>query len=417
MRCNVRRSRLSGSIRCPPNKSYTHRAIFLGSLSGNSAIKNPLYSSDTEATISSCAEFGATISREPDSLHVANPICVDSARTIDAANSGTTIRIAAGIAALFPHTTVLSGDSSLQKRPMGPMLDALESMGARCTSRDQRPPISVTGRMRGGNVSIRGDISSQFVSSLLMSAPLTDNGIRLHIDGDLVSKPYLDATIHTMSEFGIRTDTISPYREYDVSPQQYHSATFAVPSDYSSMALLLAASVLVGDTVTIRMSQGRMPQGDRVFVEMLRDMGADISAGADSVVVSEAKTLHGGSFDLSDTPDLLPPLSILALKSQDPLNIVNAQHARYKETDRISITCSQLQKLGVLAKERPDGMTLHAQQLRGADLDPQGDHRLFMAFCIAGMFVGGCTVRDADSVSVSYPDFIPQMRMLGARIT
>lgn len=416
MKCSVGRSMLEGSIRCPANKSYTHRAVFMGSLSGDSTIINPLYSSDTRATILSCTKFGASISEKPGSLHIGSPITLDAPHNIDAANSGTTIRMAAGIAALSWHTTTLTGDSSLQRRPMEPMLAALRSMGATCTSSNGTPPISVTGPIRGGNACISGKVSSQFVSSLLMCAPLTDNGMRLSIQGTLVSKPYLDATIRVMAHFGVHVNEISPYSEYDVHPQQYRGATFEVPPDHSSMALLLAASVLVGKNVIIEAPHSSLPQADAVFTSMLQEMGADISVNGDRISASCTKTLKGGTFDLSDTPDLLPPLAILGLRSQKPLHITNAGHVRYKETDRISIMCDQLRRLGASVRENPDGMVVSAQELHGAHLDPHGDHRIFMALCIAGMLAGDCTVGDAESVSVSYPGFVEEMRLLGAQI-
>ena len=420
--CRIDGSELSGEVTCPANKSYTHRAIFIGSFAERSVIRNVLYSDDTEATIGACTAFGAQIKRDGTTLTVISPVTLGGDRRIDAGNSATTIRIAAGIASLSPAVTTLSGDQSLRGRPMRPVLDALESLGARCTSSEGMPPISVRGRIRGGGVSVRGDVSSQFVSSLLICAPMTDLGMDVEIvgEGGLVSRPYLDATVATMEGFGAAVRTGERYRRYRVEPRRYREAEFTVPPDHSSMALLLSAAVLVGQDIVIRATESCLPQGDRAFLQILGSLGVRTSVGGGSVTVTHCpEKLDGGTFDLSDAPDLLPPLSILALKCGSPIRITNVRHARYKEADRIAAVCGELAKLGVPVEEVEDGMTLGpAKNPRGGvRLEARRDHRLFMAFSIAAMFVGGgCTVTDPGSVSVSYPDFVPEMARLGARI-
>ncbi|MEO2220900.1 MAG: 3-phosphoshikimate 1-carboxyvinyltransferase, partial [Nitrosopumilus sp.] len=194
MNCKVEKSKIKGEIDCPSNKSYTHRGIFLASLAGNdSKIENILLSADTKATIEACKKFGANIKVNNSSIIVKESIKIGTnVSEINTENSGTTIRIAIGIASLFSEEIILTGDASLQKRPMQPLLDALSSLGAQCTSIDGKPPIKIKGRITGGDVTIPGNLSSQFISSLLITAPLTKNGINLTIEGDLVSKPYLD---------------------------------------------------------------------------------------------------------------------------------------------------------------------------------------------------------------------------------
>ena len=419
MKCKVLKSTLSGQIACPPNKSYTHRAVFLAALAGNSTVENALFSADTEATIRACKSFGATITQKGTSIIIRDKIMTDfQVPEIDVGNSGTTIRIAAGIASLFPRKITLTGDQSIQKRPMRPLLDALERIGAKCISKNGKPPITVAGKITGGDISISGSISSQFVSALLVCAPLTLNGIKLSITDDLVSRPYLDATISAMGEFGVRVMTQTPYKQYVISPQTYRPTTFRVPIDSSSLALLLSAAVLNGKNLSILGMTGNMPQGDMAFVDILGDMGADVRFEGDKISVDAPELLDGGSFDLGNSPDLLPALSILVLKTSKPITIYNVRHARFKETDRISILHRELSKVGVFISERDDGLVLsRSQNLHGAVLNPQDDHRLFMAFCLVGMFVGNCTVMDPESVAVSYPDFIDDMNRVGAAIT
>ncbi|MBI3254041.1 MAG: 3-phosphoshikimate 1-carboxyvinyltransferase [Nitrosopumilales archaeon] len=418
MNCKVEKTKISGTLVCPPNKSYTHRAIFLASLAdGKSVIKNVLYSRDTNATISTCKSFGATIIQDNSSLTVNGIKEVKSPSKIDASNSGTTIRVAAAIAALGKGKTVLSGDESLRQRPMQPLLDALESIGAKCSSANGKPPISITGKISGGEITIPGNISSQFVSALMIMSPLTENGLVLNIDGDLVSKPYLDATITSMKKFGVTVKTVKPYKNYIISQQKYKPTAFTVPSDFSSLAMLLSASILLGDNITIKTTIDDLPQADKAIFDILKSLGIIVNIEKDNVTVQSQKPLNGGKFDLSNSPDLLPPLAILSLKSSKPIHIFNVKHARYKETDRIAILARELKKLGVSVEEKEDGLILEStDKLHSADLNSENDHRLFMAFCIAGMYVGNCTVSNPESIDVSYPNFISDLKRVGGKI-
>ncbi|MGI0072473.1 MAG: 3-phosphoshikimate 1-carboxyvinyltransferase [Nitrosotalea sp.] len=418
MKCKVEKSELSGTISCPPNKSYTHRAIFLASLAkGKSTIRNVLLSRDTLATINACKVFGAKIESHDSTLIIETTGEVSPIGTeIDASNSGTTIRISAAIASLSDTKMTFTGDSSLRKRPMQPLLDALEKLGAKCTSTNGTPPITVKGRILGGDTSISGSVSSQFISALLIAAPKTENGVTLQIEEDLVSKPYIDATIAVMKEFGVNVNTIIPYKKYNIPKQNYKPIDFTVPPDFSSIALLLSAAVLVGKDMTIVAPIGNLPQGDKAMLSFLEKLGVKIIVG-DTIKVQSSNLLTGGRFDLSNTPDLLPPMAILSLKTSQPIELYNVKHARFKETDRIAILAKELSKLGVNVTEKEDGLILEAPRVvKKADLDSADDHRLFMAFCIAGMFVDGCTVTDPESVDVSYPTFIEDITRIGAKI-
>ena len=419
MNCKVEKSKIKGIIDCPSNKSYTHRGIFLASLAGNnSKVENVLLSADTKATIEACEKFGAIIEVEDSAVIVKESIKIGSkVSEINTENSGTTIRIAIGIASLFSEEITLTGDESIQKRPMQPLLDALSSIGAECNSIDGKPPVKIKGNIAGGDVTIPGNLSSQFISSLLIAAPLTKNGINLTIQGDLVSKPYLDATIRTMREFGVSVQTLIPYKKYNISPQIYKNTTFKVPIDFSSLALLLSSIVLSGEDVTIKGSIGNLPQGDEAFIDFLNQLGVLVTINENEIKIKSPEKLKGGRFDLRNSPDLLPPLAILSLVSSDPIEIVNVKHARLKETDRIAILARELPKIGIKVEEKEDGLILESSgNLIGAKLDSENDHRLFMAFCIAGTHIGDCIVTDPKSVEVSYPNFIEEMNRLGAKI-
>ena len=419
MNCNVEKSKIKGIIDCPSNKSYTHRGIFLASLAGNnSKVDNVLFSADTKATIEACKKFGAIIEVKESSIIVKESINLASkVSEINTENSGTTIRIAIGIASLFSKEITLTGDESLQKRPMQPLLDALSSIGAKCSSTDGNPPVKIQGSVLGGEIIIPGNLSSQFISSLLITAPLTKNGINLTIEGDLVSKPYLDATIATMRKFGVSVQTLIPYKKYNITPQIYKNTTFNVPIDFSSLALLLSFTVLNGEDIVIKGSMGNLPQGDEAFIDFLEQLGVSVKIDNNEIKIKSPEKLRGGKFDLRNSPDLLPPLAILSLITSKPIEIVNVKHARLKETDRIAIIARELPKIGIIVEEKEDGLILKSSgNLTGAKLNSENDHRLFMAFCIAGTFIGNCVVTDSKSVEVSYPNFIEEMNRLGAKI-
>ena len=420
MKCKIEKSKISGEVNCPANKSYTHRAIFLSALSdGKSIIKKVLHSNDTNATISACRAFGVEVNESDDTVSVENSIgSTVQGSMINAQNSGTTLRIATAIAALSGGNTELTGDDSLKKRPMRPILDSLESLGITTESNDGKPPITIKGKIDGNYVNIKGDISSQFISALLIIAPRLDSGLTIEIDGNVVSKPYIDLTITTMKKFGVDVKVVEPYKKYSILHQIYQPTTFIVPSDFSNLALLLSANVLLGDSLKIKISLGDLPQGDEAIVDMLEQMGVNVTLDNETITTKSPELLDGGKFDLSNTPDLLPALAILVLKCKTQIEIFNVKHARYKETDRIAIICNELKKIGVVVTEKEDGMILKKGDLiNGVELNAHEDHRLFMAFSIVGMLIGDCTVTDPDSASVSYPDFISDMQNCGARMS
>ena len=420
MKCKIEKSDISGEVICPANKSYTHRAIFLSALSdGKSIIKKVLHSRDTNATISACRAFGVEVDESDDTITIENTIgsTVDGSM-INAQNSGTTLRIATAIAALSGGTTELTGDDSLKKRPMRPILDSLEELGVNTESDGGKPPITIKGKINGNYVNIKGDISSQFISALLIIGPRLDNGLTIEIDGDVVSKPYIDLTITTMKKFGAEVKVVESYKKYSVEHQIYKPTTFTIPSDFSNLALLLSANILLGDNLKIQISLGELPQGDEEIIDILEKLGVIVTLDDHTITTRSPELLDGGKFDLSSTPDLLPALAILVLKCKSQIQIYKVKHARYKETHRIAIIFKELQKIGVIISEKDDGMILKkGDMLNGVELDSHEDHRLFMAFSIVAMFVGDCIVTDPDSVDVSYPRFVSDMQNCGAKIS
>ncbi|MCS7115869.1 MAG: 3-phosphoshikimate 1-carboxyvinyltransferase [Nitrososphaerota archaeon] len=420
----VFRSELSGTIIAPPSKSYTHRALILSMLSdGRSVITNPLYSQDTCATINACKSLGAEIFEEGERVVVkGRSILNPPDDIINVENSGTTLRIITAVSSLTSSGyTVITGDASIRRRPMQPLLDALNQLGVECWSSrlNGLPPIIVKGGgMQGGYAEVRGDVSSQFISALLISSPKAKKETFIRVTGKRVSQPYVKATLEMIRRYGGRV--IEEGDSYRIPPnQEYAPYDFRVPGDFSSISFILAAGALSGGRVVVEGLDFSLPQADMKIIDILKRMGANIDADEQrGYVVIEGGELIGGEFDLSDSPDLLPVVAILGLKAKGGVRVHSVAHARFKESDRIANLALELTKLGVNVKELPDGLIIEeSRDLKFAILDAHGDHRLFMAFCIAGLTSqNGCIVDGAETVSVSYPNFIKDITSLNGRL-
>ena len=420
----VRKSILSGLIDCPPSKSYTHRAIVVSSLAeGKSLITNPLRSRDTNATLLACKMLGVDINDRPNQIMISGRKGFEPPNDIiNVENSGTTLRFLTPMSALVKKGyTVITGDKSIRRRPMNPMIQALGKVGVECysTRLNGFAPILVKGGgIRGGTTTLSGAISSQFLSGLLISGIYAKSDLEIEIEGRQVSRPYIDSTIAIMKEFGISIKS-SDYRFFSVKEGRYKSTSFNIPGDFSAAALLLSAGAMLADELIVSGLDFSLPQGDSRIVEFLERLGARIrkDVGRGRVSVSRSESFEGGEFDLSDTPDLLPAISILSLKSRKPIKVIGISHARFKETDRPGIIASELSKLGLEIKMKNDELLLNKTgELKRACLDAHDDHRLFMSFVIAAMLTDGSVIRGADSVDVSYPKFLVELKKIGGSI-
>ncbi len=423
---NVSKSVLKGNVICPPSKSYTHRAIFISSLAnGDSQIINPLLSRDTNATIDACRAFGVKIKRTDQGLFVSgNPTLKIPDDVINVENSGTTMRFVTAISSLLKNGhVVITGDDSIRKRPMGPLLSALKQLGVHsysATDNDKAPIIVQGGGIRGNHISIDGSISSQFISGILIAGACIESGISLNVTGKQVSRSYIESTLNVMTKFGARVRNSSDYRNYKIFYNRYTPTTFAIPGDFSTAALLLSAGTLAGGEITVTNLDFSLPQGDSKILDILKKIGAVISINKKNGTVKTMGTgdLDGGEFDLSDTPDLLPVVAILSLKSINPVRIYGVSHTRYKETDRLKIIASEFRKFGVKTKILPDEITIVSpKKLKNAHINSHGDHRLFMSFVIASMMTEKSIVDGVESVDVSYPSFMQDMKKIGAKFS
>jgi len=417
-------SRLSGRISAPPSKSYTHRAFIIAALArGESRIKGPLLSLDTKATIEAVKRIGARVRREGDVWKVTGTggKIVPRETVIDVMNSGTTIRLMGAVAALSPNPVRLTGDSSILQRPMGPLVQALSSLGAnaRCEGKNGRPPVVVHGGLRGGEVEITGSVSSQFISALLIAGPLAEDDVSIRITGEARSRPYIEMTLKLLELAGVRIRHDSGLKRFRIEAGQVpEPIEMEIPGDFSSAAFPLGAAALTDSCVTVENLDMEMPQGDRRIVYLLEDFGAGVSIEKRSVTVGGCEALNAVEVDCGDNPDLVPILAVLGSVADGHTLLTNVPHLRFKETDRLKALALGLGRFGADIRELREGLRIHGVRgLRGTRVRSFGDHRMAMAFAVAGLRAEGKTVvEEAESIPVSYPGFVDDMKRLGAKM-
>ena len=350
-----------------------------------------------------------------------------SSEPIDLANSGTTLRLMTSVAALSDNEVILTGDDSLKTRPMGLLMDALYSLGVETESLNDndKAPILIKPGYLGGETNIYGNVSSQFISSILISAPLSKLGVSLYVLPEFKSRPYVNMTLDIMRKFGVRPIKIYYLKhdncdkevksckidEFKVIKQDYIACDYTVEGDYSSASYLLSLVAINGGKAKIRNLFRNSKQGDKVILDILQQMGATIVRGDDYVEIASNGNLKAIDVDLSNAPDLLITVAVLAAMAEGTTNITGVAHARVKETDRIDTTCRELEKLGCKLTEYEDGMSITGGVSSGV-VDSHGDHRLAMAFSLIGL-KHDIQITNGEVFDVSFPNFIEAMAELG----
>jgi 3-phosphoshikimate 1-carboxyvinyltransferase len=411
-------SGIRGTVTAPPSKSYTHRAFVIASLAeGESVVENPLIAGDTLSTLNAMRAFGVNIKEGENVLiHGCGGVLETPKDEIDCGNSGTTIRLVSGVAAL-DGTVTLTGDESVRKRPMEPLLDALEQLGVKTSSSEGTPPVTIEGsNFEGGEVSIRGDVSSQFISSLLIVAPYAKNDTKIKITTPLKSRPYLDMTLDIMEKFGV--GVVSNNGNYEIkSRQKYKGIKYPVEGDYSSAAYFLALAALTGSEITVKNLNSNSKQADKMILNIIKEMGSEVTVKEKEVTV-KGNGLSGIEVDLGDAPDLLPTVAALGCRADGVTEIKNVGHARYKETDRLAACTKEFKKFGVKINDYKEGMSITgAETLKGSEVKSYGDHRMAMALSMLGACAKGETVIDGiECVSISFPEFFPVLNRVGIKV-
>ena len=382
-------------------------------------LKNPLLSDDTKATLEALSSIGTDVD-----VHSGGQIRLTChelkapRRIIDVRNSGTTIRLMSGIASLLDMPITLTGDASLIKRPMAPLVDALNQLGASCTYIGQpgNPPLRITGPITKAEAEIDGGVSSQFISSLLVACTQKKSSTELRVNGPITSRPYVDITLEMLAQFGARVDEVPS--GFDVpGNQRLQRDDYTVPGDYSSAAFMLAAGAVTEGAVTVRRLDAETKQGDKAIIEHLGRFGAEVSRTEHTATASGGR-LVGTEIDVGSTPDLFPVLAVVGAVAEGKTVLSGGVNLKAKESDRIATTTKFLQDMGARIRPREDGCEIvGVPKLTGATVNTQGDHRILMAATVAALVSGTETViEDEESFKVSYPGFIRDLHQLGCRV-
>jgi 3-phosphoshikimate 1-carboxyvinyltransferase len=422
MELRIRKSVLNGRVRIPASKSHTIRAVAIAALAdGKSFIRNPLKSSDALSAAAAYNALGADIDTKDDLCWVvtgsAGNIECDK-EMIDIGNSGTTLRLAAGSAALTSANGPIcfTGDHQIQRRPVEPLLKALNDLGAKCRTVKGNgcAPIEIHGTLKGGYTQIEC-ITSQYLSSLLMCCPLAEGDTE--IDVTLLNEPdYVKITTDWLDWQGIEYEKISPLKYNVRGAQKYCAFDKEIPADFSSATFFLCAAALGGGEVTIEGLDYSDSQPDKAVVEYLRRMGADIRIENGDTIVSSSG-LTGIDIDMNGTPDALPMMAVVGAFAEGTTRLLNVPQARKKETDRIACMAAELKKMGADIEELPDGLVINSSSLKAAVVDGNDDHRIVMSMAVAGMLTGGeTTVKTAEAMNITFPTFTELMRSIGVDI-
>jgi len=413
-------ARLQGRIAIPASKSHTIRAVLIAALAdGTSVLHRPLVSEDTQAAIDACRALGARIVQSDDRIEITGfgPHPVQPITTLDMLNSGTSTNLMLGVLAALGMQADITGDASLQSRPVQALTDALQKLGCSVIfhARPGCPPLSVRGRMRGGSVVLDASKSSQYVSSLVIACPLAQRETEIIVENPS-ELPYIDMTLAWLDEQGI-SYTREGYTRFVVpGNQRYRAFEKTIPADWSSAAFPLCAAALTDSDVYLDGLDLHDVQGDKAIVDYLRQMGTDIGETPEGLRV-RGRSLKGCRLDINATPDALPALAVMGCFADGQTILENVAQARVKETDRIAVMARELQKMGARVTELPDGLVIDASPLQGTAVNGHHDHRVVMALAIAGLRAAGTTTIDtAEAVAVTYPSFVPSMQQLGARI-
>ena len=399
------------TVAAPPSKSYTHRALIAGALGkGRTVVLNPLDAEDTRLTLAALRTLGVQADRESDRIILEGCdglLPAGHETRIDLDNSGTSLRLLTSLALLCRHPVTLTGSPRMQERPIGPLAAALPAIGGKVQflKKDGYPPLRVSGHLTGGQVTIDGSISSQFISSILIAAPYAESEIVVRIPAPPASASYLDITLDVMRTFGARIDRTG-YERFAVSPHDhYRSRTYAVEGDYSSASYFFALAAICGGKVTVKNLSPQSVQGDRRFPEALQAMGCTVTRGTGSVTVEKSGELRGIVFDMATSPDTVQTLCMVAAVATTPTTITGISHLKFKESDRINGTADRLRALGSDVTVGEDRITIRPARLHGGTIDPANDHRTAMSFAVLGCGIGGITIQNAECVDKSFPGF------------
>jgi 3-phosphoshikimate 1-carboxyvinyltransferase len=412
MERSIEPSHLKGQVNAPPSKSMTQRGIAAAMLAdGQSLLINPSYCDDSLAAMSIAVSLGARVEPEADRMKITGSGEVKE-RKLNCGESGLAIRMFSPVAALFDEEIIMTGGGSLKKRPMNMISEALNQLGASCTTSEGFLPLTIKGPLRGGNCEIDGSVSSQLLTGLLMSLPLAEEDSTIKVI-NLKSKPYIDMTISALEHFGIRIDHEN-YEIFRVKGRQvFHPVTFTIESDWSGGAFLLVAGAINGH---LKISGLRTDsfQSDTAILKALEQAGASINI-ADNLIEVSGSLMKPFELDATESPDLFPPLAALASYCNGVSRIKGTSRLKHKESDRAAALMEEFGKMGINIGITDDHMLVTGGKVKGARINSHEDHRIAMAAAVAALGASGTvSIKDSHCVAKSYPGFFDDLVRLGA---
>jgi len=416
MKVSVGKSEIKGVVKAPSSKSYTIRGLMCAALAdGESQVVNPLNSDDTDAAQRVLGQIGVNIAQNGDAWRVKG----DNFRQPDAdlfcGDSAATVRFMTAICSVVPGRSRLTVGPSLAKRPVEPLVQALRQLGASVSCQGEVSPVVVSGgRLKGGETRLPGDISSQFVSALLLVSPLAEKEVKINLTTPLESNPYVLMTLECLEKFGIKVKHSQDLKEFEISPQAYKPARYVVEGDWSSASYFLALGAMTGE-VAVENLNPRSLQGDKVLIDFLKEMGASVKINKNSVTVKKRR-IKAIKADLTDCIDLLPTMAVLAAVADGVSEFTSIERARLKESNRVAAVKEGLEKAGVKVREGKDRLTIIGSSPAGAVIDSKNDHRIAMAFGILGTVTGNMTISDAECVTKTNPQFWDTLASVGGKV-
>jgi 3-phosphoshikimate 1-carboxyvinyltransferase len=419
MLLKVKESNVSGRVRIPGSKSHTIRALFISSLAlGTSNIAKPLISDDSRSAVRICRNMGADIKEVADGFTVTGfngrPKALEN--IMDVGNSGTTLLFALMAAALGEDRMEFTGDYQIRRRPVGPLVRSINDLGAMavCPMNNNSAPVIIRGRARGGRTELDA-VTSQYLSSILISAPLLDNPTEVILTR-LNEVPYVEMTLWWLDRMGIKYQKDGLKAFYIPGGQKYSHFDTAIPGDFSSATFFAVLAAVSGGEFVLENLDMTDTQGDKQVFSILQDMGAQITYG-DNQITIKGGNLKGIEIDMNAIPDALPAMAVLGCFAEGETRLVNVAQARLKETDRISVMCRELTRMGADIKELTDGLVIRHSKLKGAHVHGHDDHRIVMALAVAGLNCEGETVIDsAEAMNVTFPEFVNLVGSCGGTI-
>jgi 3-phosphoshikimate 1-carboxyvinyltransferase len=403
---------LKATVSVPGSKSYTQRALVAAALAAEtSRLRNALVSKDTSYLMDALGDLGAGIRVEGNDLivtgtggHIATP-----EKELFVGNNGTALRFLTALASLGTGSTVVTGEPRLCDRPVLPLIEALQYLGVAVHTRDGKgyPPVRIEASgLMGGQVAFRDADSSQYISALLLSAPYAQGDVTVRLEGHTVSQPYIGMTVEVMRAFGAIVTSEGGYHYLVPGKQCYQSREYAVDGDASSASYFFLAAALCRGSVTVMNINPRSCQGDLRLLDFLEQLGCAVRCGESWIEVT-GQTLPQGEyhFDMGDMPDMAPTLAVLSAFRPGRTIIGNCAHLRIKESDRIASLVTELNRIGVRARETADGLVIDGGRPRGARIETYNDHRIAMSFAVAGLAAPGMKIANEQCVNKSFPGF------------